>query len=257
MRFEQRDRETLEAAELGTWFHNLHLPSGAQTAPAHPLGDFPAQKWRKAQTCLPEDMRGWSVLDIGCNAGFYSFALAARGADVLGIDVDPHYLGQAQWAAQAFTLERPPHFRQMSVYSIAELGRTFDLVWFMGVAYHLRHPLLALDLARLVARKHLMFQTMTFPDAPALDPPADFGLDERELIAAPGWPKLGFVEHRLAADPTNWWVANDAGARAMLRSSGFEVLETPEHESYWCRAAPTNDYVLAELCAVIRAAERP
>src|SRR5690348_17397967 len=44
--------------------------------------------------------RSWRVLDIGCNAGFYSFELAARGAQVTGLDMDPHYLRQARWAAE-------------------------------------------------------------------------------------------------------------------------------------------------------------
>ncbi|MBN1237172.1 MAG: TIGR04290 family methyltransferase, partial [Gammaproteobacteria bacterium] len=66
-------------AEFGDWFHNLHLPGGAETAPEHPLGDFPRNKWRKVEHCVPQDLGGWRVLDIGCNAGFYSFELARRG----------------------------------------------------------------------------------------------------------------------------------------------------------------------------------
>ena len=46
------------------------------------------------------------ALDIGCNAGFYSLALARRGAHVLGIDVDPHYLRQADWARAKFGIAR-------------------------------------------------------------------------------------------------------------------------------------------------------
>jgi tRNA (mo5U34)-methyltransferase len=79
-------------AELGPWFHNLHLPEGVQTAPAHFLGDFPRWKWREISQHIPEDLTGWTALDIGCNAGFYSFELARRGAQVTGIDLDEHYL---------------------------------------------------------------------------------------------------------------------------------------------------------------------
>src|SRR5438067_10907441 len=83
---------------LGPWFHNLHLPDGGQTCPDHWLGDFPSFKWQQLAPSLPPNLSGWSCLDIGCNAGFYSFELARRGATVLGIDVDPHYLRQAGWA---------------------------------------------------------------------------------------------------------------------------------------------------------------
>ena len=46
------------------------------------------------------------MLDIGCNAGFYTFELAKRGAQVLGVDLDPHYLRQARWVAKVCGLEQ-------------------------------------------------------------------------------------------------------------------------------------------------------
>src|SRR3954464_14259625 len=124
-----------EIAALGPWFHNLHLPDGSQTAPAHPLGDFPSFKWKEIATHLPEDLSGWTALDIGCNAGFYSFELARRGARVTGIDVDPHYLRQAKWATRELGLQQVIEFRQMQVYDLADEDERFDLVLFMGVFY--------------------------------------------------------------------------------------------------------------------------
>lgn len=240
-------------ANLGTWFHNLHLPEGVETAPEHPLGDFPNVKWQRVRRCVPADLHGWRVLDIGCNAGFYSFELAKRGADVLAVDFDRRYLAQAEWAAQRLALDNPPRFVEMPVYQLHQLDGQFDLVWFMGVAYHLRHPLLALDIVRSLTKGYMMFQTMSFPDEAQPDIPQDFPLTDRDRIAAPGWPKLGFVEHSLAGDPTNWWVANDACARALLRSSGFEIIDEPEHETYWCRSADVTDAVHDELVSVMQA----
>ena len=82
-----------EIDALAPWFHNLHLPDGTRTLPTHPLiwGDFPAYKWAFVADAIPADLTGWRVLDIGCNAGFYTFELAKRGATVLGIDVDERY----------------------------------------------------------------------------------------------------------------------------------------------------------------------
>src|SRR3954463_4507211 len=86
--------------ELGQWFHNLDL-RGVRTAPNHFLGDYPAVKWRVFESALPKDLTGKTVLDVGCNAGFYSMELKRRGADyVLGLDSDPRYLAQARFAAK-------------------------------------------------------------------------------------------------------------------------------------------------------------
>jgi len=85
MNLEQRVRE------LGPWFHNMDL-GGVVTAPDHFLGDYPAFKWRNVEQAVPADLRGWDALDIGCNAGFFSFELARRGARVQGLDLDERYL---------------------------------------------------------------------------------------------------------------------------------------------------------------------
>ena len=100
---------------LAPWFHNLHLPDGEETAPEHLLGDFPAVKWRQIAPYIQRDLEGARVLDIGCNAGFYTFELARRGAHVTAVDIDPHYLTQARWAAARFgSLERPWRLRAIS-----------------------------------------------------------------------------------------------------------------------------------------------
>ena len=90
--------------ELGPWFHNLDLV-GVRTAPEHFLGDYPNNKWRSFAHALPGDLHGMSVLDIGCNAGFFSLELKRRGAArVLGIDSDPRYLKQAELASEVLGL---------------------------------------------------------------------------------------------------------------------------------------------------------
>src|SRR3954451_5483989 len=119
------DAVSRRIARLGPWFHNLHLPSGHETAPGHPLGDFPSFKWRQLEPHLPDDLTGWRCLDIGCNAGFYSFQLAQRGAEVLGIDLDERYLRQAQWASEQFGLQDRVRFAQMQVYDLARLDERF------------------------------------------------------------------------------------------------------------------------------------
>jgi tRNA (mo5U34)-methyltransferase len=226
-----------EIAALGPWFHNLHLPDGRRTAPDHPLGDFPAFKWEQVAPFLPADLTGWRALDIGCNAGFYTFELAKRGAAVTGIDVDEHYLEQARWAAAQFDLRDRVEFRRMQVYELARIDERFDLVLFMGVLYHLRYPLLALDLVAEKVERLLVLQTLTMPGDEVAAPPQDLPIEERGAMLEAGWPKLAFIERSLAGDPTNWWAPNEAAVEAMARSAGLEVVERPGHEIYLCRPA--------------------
>ena len=222
------------ADALGPWFHNIDL-MGVKTAPEHFLGDYPSMKWRKFSSAIPQDLSGKSVLDIGCNGGFYSIEMKRRGAQrVLGIDSDEVYLNQARFAAKV--LDLAIEFRKLSVYDVGALGERFDVVLFMGVLYHLRHPLLALDLIREhVAGDLLVFQSMHrgSPLLPKLD--EDYAFEERDHFDHPAYPKLHFVEHSYASDPTNWWVPNRACAEAMLRSAGFSIESHPEAEVYLCR----------------------
>ena len=236
-----------DIAALGPWFHNLHLPGAIETAPDHPLGDFPAYKWRQIAPCLPDDLHGWHALDIGCNAGFYSFELARRGASVVGIDNDEHYLRQARWAAERLELEELVEFRQQQVYDLARSEERYDLVLFMGVLYHLRHPLLALDLVARRTRRLLVLQTLTMPGDDAVEPPDDLPIDERERLLGSGWPAMAFIERRLAGDATNWWAPNRACVEAMARSAGLELVARPGHEIVICRPTGLPADVVGEL----------
>jgi tRNA (mo5U34)-methyltransferase len=239
-----------EIARLAPWFHNLHLPGGVQTAPDHPLGDFPAYKWHELAPALPADLAGLRALDIGCNAGFYSFELARRGAEVVAIDLDEHYLRQARWARERLGLEARVELRRQSVYELARDDTAYDVILFMGVLYHLRHPLLALDLVASKARLLVVVQTLTLPGDEAVDPPPDLPFGKRTRLLEPGWPTMAFVEHSLAGDPTNWWAANHACVEAMARSAGLEVVARPGHELYVCKPHGLPGRVAAELAAL-------
>ena len=225
-------RDRVEA--LGDWFHNMDL-GGVMTAPEHFLYDYPNSKWSRFAHALPKDMGGMSVLDIGCNAGFYALEMKRRGADrVLGIDSDPRYLAQARFAAEVKALDI--EFRQLSLYRIGDLHEQFDLVIFMGVLYHLRHPLLALDLIHdTVARDLLLFQTMQRGPVEVSAVERDYEFFEMSHFDAPTYPRMHFIEHRYAGDQTNWWAPNAAGSQAMLRSAGFSIVAHPEAEVYVCR----------------------
>jgi tRNA (mo5U34)-methyltransferase len=230
--------EGQDVSVLAPWFHNIHLPDGTQTAPNHFLGDFPSFKWKEIEPFIPQDLTGKTALDIGCNAGFYSIELAKRGANVLAIDLDPHYLKQARWAAAKFGLDDKIEFRQMQVYDLAGLHQDFDIVWFMGVLYHLRYPLLALDIIAQKVISTMVFQTLTMPGLEIVEPPFNLGINDRDIMEDKGWPKMAFIENQLNNDPTNWWAPNAACIEAMLRTCGFSIGHKPGHEIYICNKNP-------------------
>jgi tRNA (mo5U34)-methyltransferase len=228
-----RRRVDEEIAAMRPWFHNFTLPNGEQTAPNHPLGDFPRLRWDLVRGHLPEDLSGRTALDIGCNAGFYCFELARRGAQVFGIDPDEHFLSQARWIAARYQLAPRVRFQRLSIWDLLrdrpELPRSFDVVLFMGVLYQLRYPLLGLDIAAHRTADLLAFQTLTAPDEPAAADPPEDASPER------GRPRLSLMEVSIASDTTNWWIPNPAGCETMLRSAGLDVFARPGHEIYVCK----------------------
>ena len=160
------------------------------------------------------------MLDIGCNAGFYSVEMKRRGAGrVLGIDSDERYLAQARLAAEALGFA-DIEFRKLSVYDVGALGERFDLVIFMGVLYHLRHPLLALDLIREhVAGDLLLFQTMQRGSddgargARGPSVPRARHLRAADCFDDPAYPEAALHRAALRDDWTNWWAPNRACSR--------------------------------------------
>ncbi len=112
----------------------------------------------------------------------------------------------------------------------------------MGVLYHLRHPLLALDLMYdTVVKDVLIFQSMQRGSNEVEPVKSDYHFWETEIFEQAHFPKMYFIEHRYSQDPTNWWIPNRACREAMLRSSGFEITEHPEQEVYICRRTQLPD----------------
>ena len=241
------DREALaqQIGSLGEWFHNLDL-LGVATAPNHFLGDFPNIKWKHIAPAIPDDLSGATVLDIGCNGGFYSIQMKRRGAErVLGIDVDDRYLNQARFAARTLGLDI--EFEKRSVYDVDALAGKFDVVFFMGVLYHLRYPLFALDKVIKKVGGRLVFQTMIRGSESVKQWEKNYHFWTKEIFDDPDFPRTYFIEQQYANDPTNWWIPNRAAAEAMLRSSGLEIVDHPEAETWICeprRVMRGGKYVL-------------
>jgi tRNA (mo5U34)-methyltransferase len=158
---------------------------------------------------------------------------------VVGIDTDEGYLAQARFATSISGVE--VELLQLSVYEVAKLGMRFDVVLFLGVLYHLRHPLLALELLHEHAAGDLLvYQSMQRGSNEVLPVEPDYPFEQRAHFDEPGYPKLHFVEQDYSHDPTNWWIPNRACSEAMLRSAGFRIESNPEPEVFICRRGPSG-----------------
>jgi tRNA (mo5U34)-methyltransferase len=214
-------------AELAPWFHNYEIAKGVWTNAdgAGPGPDYPARRWAHVKPWV-EGLSGKSCLDVGCSSGFFSLKAAELGAaSVLGVDSGEQVRATEQARFAAETLGLQASFQTVSVYDLPHLGRTFDVVLFMGVLYHLRHPLLALEALRKICAGTLILQTITTPSAGRLSELP--GVSRNVQLNVPQmldrrFPSAQFIEGGLAGDESCWFVPNVEGVAAMLRSCGFK-----------------------------------
>lgn len=185
------------------WFHCIDLGHGIVT----PGVDDTAKKLPSLQ--LPESFVGKTVLDIGAWDGFFSFEAAKRGAErVLATD---HFCWNGEgWGSQeGFNLAREVlglnvEDREIDAMDISlEAVGAFDVVFYLGVLYHLRHPLLSLEKVAEVTRECLILET-------------EVDMVDTRRPAAAFYPDLD-----LNNDPTNWWAPNPPALLGMLKAVGF------------------------------------
>jgi tRNA (mo5U34)-methyltransferase len=135
-------------AEHGRWWHEIELAPGIIT----PGDDSNRMKLPILDRLgLPEHLDGARALDIGCSDGYFAFELERRGAAVTAIDFVPEtYTG---FATAREILGSRVEYQMESVYNLGpERHGHFDIVFFLGVLYHLRKPLAALDAIRSVMK---------------------------------------------------------------------------------------------------------
>jgi tRNA (mo5U34)-methyltransferase len=104
----------------------------------------------------------------------------------------------------------------------------------MGVLYHLRHPLYALDKVARLPRERLVVQSMIRGVPETMPLRSDYPIGERAVFEDPRFPAMYFIEEQFAGDPTNWWIPNPAGMEAMLRSAGLRIDERRGGEVFFC-----------------------
>lgn len=202
----RKKRMAAEAARI-EWWHSIDLGNGIVTP-----GQYDTRTLLD-RIGMPSDLSGLSVLDIGAWDGYFSFEAERRGASrVVALDSyvwrNAIRSGKAGFLFARQALGSQVEDVEMEVMEIApeKMGQ-FDVVLFLGVLYHLRHPLRALERVRRVTKKLLIMETHV--DLPGLQRPA--------MAFYPG------VE--LNNDATNWWGPNEACCIEMLKAAGFRNVK--------------------------------
>jgi tRNA (mo5U34)-methyltransferase len=232
-------------AQVPLWRHRIRLPDGTIT----PGSQDTLQQLDRIQ--LPDDLSGKSVLDIGCSDGFFSFECERRGAArVVAIDnFSSVYIDKPSGFRVAHELLDSQvelilgDFLEME---LSELGQ-FDLVLFLGVMYHLRYPLLALDKLAAVCQQQIIVETEVIPERTSWKWKLFGPIVKRVAPKA----QMAFLESDgINHDPTNWWIQSRECVEGMLRSCGFCNVAAVDYG--WSRGtfhgyAPSQQPDLLEL----------
>jgi tRNA (mo5U34)-methyltransferase len=259
-----RDEILQRVETLAPWFHCIELGAGVSTKTASVTGepaDHPRGTWEIIQRCLPENLSGKTVLDVGCNAGFYSIEAKRLGAArVLGVDAQRHLINQALFVRRALSLDI--EYRRMSVYDLSRSSvGGFDITLALGLIYHCKHLVLALEKLFEVTNDLLIIET-------AILPPNKTPRSFEDAVAGPAITLHPLVYAENPAESKepifNWFLPGTKSLEALLRNVGFgEVtffdLQPAGRAVVLCRKVetPSGQIVLSQFSAGLALKEAP
>jgi tRNA (mo5U34)-methyltransferase len=227
------DREDLLEGiqRLAPWFHAIELAPGVFTKTESVSGepaDHPRPTWEIIKDTIPSDLSGKSVLDVGCNAGFYAVEAKRRNAErVLGVDAMRREIMQADFVRRALDLDI--EFRPLSVYDLsAESVGRFDLTLALGLIYHLKHLVLGIERLAEVTKGTLVVETALLPEN--VHSSKHFFKRHAEYVVGdlkrPLHP-IGWVENppESAEAIYNWFLPSLEATVALFKTVGFEAVD--------------------------------
>ncbi len=205
------------------WYHRMYLGNGIYTMPP----TFPDCVWALLKPAFPADLQGASLLDVGCNAGFFSVLARLRGAGrILGVESVDFFAAQAEYIRSIWQMDI--EYRLMDAHDIGLIDETFDLVMFAGILYHLKNPLLVLEEVGRRCRDAVVVETEVIPEDPRNLIIARIGGrgQARLTPTAKGFMKF-YESDELNEDGSNWWAPDTACLLGMLRVAGFRHFSRP------------------------------
>jgi tRNA (mo5U34)-methyltransferase len=209
------------------WYHRIYLGNGVYTMPP----TFPDRVWALIKPAFPEDLKGASMLDIGCNAGFFSILAKLRGAGrILGIESIDFFFEQAEYIRKIWQMDI--EYRLMDAHDVGAIGEQFDLVMFAGILYHLKNPLQVLEHIGRLCRDAVIVETEIIPNDPRNRVVVRQGPRGQAKLTTATKGIIKFIERdELNDDGSNWWVPDTECVRGMLRTVGFNYFSRPVYHT--------------------------
>ena len=200
-----------------TRYHSIQLHDGTILPGLQTIEHL---QWRIGLFGLPDDLTGKRVLDIGAWDGWFSFECERRGAEVTAVDcVELETFHEAK-----YLLDSKVDYRTLDVNELTpkKIG-TFDIVLFLGVLYHLRHPLLGLERMVELATDMACVESFTIvPEARQINTVMEF-----------------YERTELGGMLDNWCGPTPECLVSMCRSAGFAQVElkdtTNQRSSVLCK----------------------
>jgi len=231
-----------ELPSLGLWHHTIDLGYGLTTNPNQEAAYNPEMRWKLIEPYIPNDLNGKTVLDLGCNSGFFSVKMKQRGASkVVAVEYVPNAIAQTKFLAKWFKVDLEIVQEEAHVFCLTTEER-FDYVIYMGLFYHLKYPILVLDRLAEMTKSKLFFQTIFVPpNIPDFIPKENYTKEEQNtLINSLDFPRMMFLEKKFNNNLSTWWVSNQAVVISFLRSARLKIIAKLEKGIYVCE--PDNPY---------------
>ncbi len=226
---------------LEPWHHKIDLGNNVFTT-ENPEKPNPEEKWKQIEPYVPKDLSGKTVLDLGCNSGYFSVQMKKRGASrVVSVDNNDLALKQVNFLAKWFNVELEIIKEEAHIFCLTT-DEQFDYVIFLGLFYHLKYPVLVLDRLTEMAKSLLYFQTAVIGTRMnVFEPQNDYSRQEiDEKNKAPDFPKLFFIETKYEKDLTNWWIPNDSALLSLIRNAQLDIIARPSRAVFVCK--PIKSY---------------
>jgi tRNA (mo5U34)-methyltransferase len=206
-------------ASFPFWYHNIYLGNGVYTMSGR---GYHEDVWAKFRKVIPQSLGGYSVLDVGTNAGYFALQAKLLGAQpVVGTEFVDLFIEQAKAVSKIWGVEID--YQKMDVHDVLKLRQTFDIVILAGILYHLKNPLQVIQDIGKICNDAILVESEIIPDDPHNCVMVRQGKPPTLQPVHKGMMK--FIETtELNEDSSNWWVPDTECVMGMLRSAGFEFF---------------------------------